>query len=234
MPTYLGHTIQNGAVTGPLVNTTSTNPYRSTNAAKIAVKEAVETVIQQADEQLGNCYTMFNGRFYAYRNNGQFATPSSGCVATSGFTSSCSLLGNLADFLDCVSSPCGECGAEVIRGSENPDNMAIWCNDRQGHICSECYMLEQSFQNECSAIEEACDHLSVCHANHRQPWNTDEGCIQFWFDFDTDMDFPNALLLVYLHSDKGDQIMKPFGPDDVADMEQFVANNLLDLEQWGV
>lgn len=234
MPTYLGHTIENGSVTGPLVNTTSTNPFASTNAAKIEIKSAVAAVIMYADDQWGVCYTHKNGRFYAYQNNGQFVTPSSGCVGRGGFTKSCSMIGNLQDFLDRIGSKCSECGANIILGSENTDNMAIWCNDRQDHICSECYMIDQSFQNECSAIEEACDHLSTCYANHRQPWNTDEGEVQFWFDFDTDLDFPNALLLVYLHSDKGDSIMRPFGPDDVSDMEQFVANNLLDLEEWGV
>ena len=234
MPTYLGHTIQSGAVTGPLVNTTVTSLFASTNAAKIAIKEAVEDVIMQADDQWGTCYTMVNGRFYEYQNNGSFATPSSGCVGLAGFTTSCSLLGNLADFLDCIRSKCSECLVEVIRGSENTDNMAIWCNERQDHICSECYMLEQSFQQECAEIHRACNHLSVCHANEPSPWNTDEGEQQFWFEFDTDMDYPVALLLVYLHSDNGDCIMRSFGPDDVTDMEQFVTNNLLDLEEWEV
>ena len=234
MPTYLGHTIQNGAVTGPLVNTTVTNLYRSTNAAKIAIKEAVEAVIQEADDQWGVCYTHKNGRFYAYQNNGSFATPSSGCVGMAGFTSSCSLLGNLADFLKVIGSECSQCGVEVILGSENPDNMAIWCSSLQGNICSECYMIEQSFQQECAEIQRACNHLNAHHANQPCSWNTDEGEAQFWFEFDIDVGFPTVLLLAYLHSDNGDQIMRTFGLDDVSDLEQFAVNNILDLDEWGV
>ena len=206
MPTYLGHTIHNGSVSGPFVNTTATTIYPSESDAQNAVFSAVNRVIS-ANE-------------YALTEIGyNFDSPT-----------------NVAILLKLVTKPCAECLEPVINGSENTDNMGFWSEDHNDHICCECYMLQQSFENECAVIEKACSHLSTCHANQPSPWNTDEGEVQFWFDFDTDMDYPNALLLVYLHSDKGDSIMRSFGPDEVevSDMEQFAVNNILDLEEWGV
>jgi len=229
MPTsYLGHTIQNGSVSGPLVNTTAT----TIKAAKLAVKSAIEGVIEKADDQFGTCYTMVSGRFYAYQNNGAFASPSSNLVGTAGYTSHSKLLGNLEDFLEAVATDCAECLEPVIKGSELAYNMAIFSESHNDHICSECYMLEQSFEQECVTVQEACTYLER-NFSETQTWNMEEGEEIVQFEFDTDCDYPVALLLVYLTSESR-QIMRSFGPDEVSNMEEFATNNLSNLEEWGV
>lgn len=203
MPTYLGHTIQNGTVSGPFVNTTLTTIYPSGADAQNAVFTAVNKVISANEYDLTEIGYNFD-------------SPT-----------------NVAILLKLVTKPCAECLTPVINGSENTDNMGFWSEDHNDHICSECYMLQQSFENECVTVQEACTYLER-NFSESQTWNTDEGIEQFCFEFGTDCDYPVALLLVYLTSSNGDSIMRSFGPDECTNINQFAVENLSNLEEWGV